>query len=102
MADDTTTSTGSRWADASPTTIITEMERIKATLDGWPPMTKEIRTAPGERLPFESLKTATLPWAGGLPVRVDPECPPGEVWLEMTKGPRVVIRNIAVPENSNG
>lgn len=53
-------------------------------------------TAPNERLFLNRLETI------GIPVRADPECPAGEAWLELANVPRLVIRNVAVPETSNG
>ncbi len=98
---DSTTWTNAPGLDARD--VIAEMRRLAEEIRARDPVAVALEHRPAERIPWEEAgvpvvraETAFLGLAG-LKVEVNPDVPPGEVWIRKSDGTVDKIVNVAVP-----
>lgn len=84
--------------------LLADLRAVRAKLDAMGPVALRIEHRPGERIPFEEAGVPVVTSAafdlGGLPVEVNPDVPPGEVWIRHSDGRVDKIVNLAVPKET--
>lgn len=92
MARNATTYSGA--APLSAADVLADMRTARAKIDALGPVPVEIATNPSERLDWGGMRVEIVPVVrdalvfalAGLPVRTDPDIPPGEWWVKKSDG----------------